>query len=97
MFHACFFFYLKYLYQNIYQCMMTVFIIMKKPFPQELNELANKHRETVAARRIQREWRAHHKEVERRHVGDLLFGLPGFSPSLLHSFPPDCSFLTSPV
>lgn len=51
--------------------MMTVLIIMKKPFPQELNELANKHRETVAARRIQREWRAHHKEVERRHVGDL--------------------------
>lgn len=81
-----FFFYLKYLYQNIYQCMMTVFIIMKKPFPQELNELANKHRETVAARRIQREWRAHHKEVERRHVGDLLFGLPGFSPSLRTAF-----------
>lgn len=60
--------------------MVTVLIIMNKPFPQELNELANKHRETVAARRIQREWRAHHKEVERRHVGDLLFGLPGFIP-----------------
>lgn len=76
--------------------MMTVLIIMNKTFPQELNaNLANKHRETVAARRIQRKWRMHHKEIERLHVGDLLFGLPGFIPFLLYSYPPECSFLKS--
>lgn len=38
---------------------------------QELNELANRHRETVAARKIQREWRTHPRETDVKNVCGL--------------------------